>query len=165
MIGGRKTKLLSCAVVGAGLLAMASAAMAQRSQNLFRGFWIGTLSPDIIVGVPEGDVDRLRVPFDFELRVFNRGRVEVYILSDQEEWEFTGREFQLTEIGENGVILGRLTGSGDNSQNAFSFNLTKIDDESLLVVWTMLSTQSELRFDGFDEIGFAGTDILKLQDE
>jgi hypothetical protein len=161
----RISKGLSLVVVSAGLAGMATASWAQRSQNLFRGFWKGTLSPDVIVGVPEEDVERLKRPFDFELRVFNRGRVEVYFLANEEEWEFTGREFQLTEIGANGVINGRLTGSGDASQNGFSFNLTKIDDETLLLDWTMLSTQTNLRFDGFDEIGFAGTDILKLSDD
>jgi len=160
----RMIKGLSVAAVGAGLLGMVSVSMAQRSGNLFRGFWSGMISPDIIVGVPDADIERLSKPFEVELRIFNGGRSEVVFLSDDEEWEFTGRNFNLTEIGENGVILGRLIGSGDDSQNAFSFNLTKIDDETLLVDWTMLSTQSNLRFDGFDEIGFAGTDIFKLED-
>ena len=143
----------------------ASTMAQQRSGNLFRGIWKGTLTPEIIVGVPDDAIERLSQPFDVEFRVFNRGRVEIYFLSPNEEWEFTGREFQLTEIGENGVILGRLTGTGDASQNGFSFNLTKLDDQTLLFDWSMLSTQSDLRFDGFDEIGFAGVDVLKLSDD
>jgi hypothetical protein len=165
MISSRTFKGLSCALLGAGLLSMASVSIAQRnSGNLFRGVWTGTLSPDVLLGVPEGDVERLSKPIKFELRVFNRGRVEALFLEGEEEWEFTGRDFQLTEIGENGVILGRLTGSGDDSQNGFSFNITKLDDQTLMVDWTMLSTQSTLRFDGLDELGFAGTDTLKLSD-
>ena len=156
-------KRVSFGLAAASAVVLASAAFAQqRSENLFRGNWKGTLSPDIVVGVPDGDRERLSQPFDFELRVFNRGRVELYFLSDEEEWEFTGREMQLTEIGKNGVILGRLIGSGDASQNAFSLNLTKVDDETLLVNWTMLSTQRDLRFDGLDEIGFGGIDLLTL---
>jgi hypothetical protein len=157
---------VSLAALSVCVIGIASVSLAQqRSQNLFRGIWSGTLTPDIIVGVPEGHLERLSEPFNFELRVFNRGRTEVYFLTRAGEWDFTGREFQLTEIGENGVILGRLTGSDDGSQNGFSFNLTKIDDETLLLDWTMLSTRAELRFDGLDETGFAGTDELKLTDD
>ena len=158
-------------VVGAicaGAIVLASVSLAQqRSQNLFRGNWKGTLSPDIVVGVPEGHRERLSQPVDFELRVFNRGRAELYFSSDEVEWVFVRSgegqlEMQVTEIGANGTILGRLTGTADDSRNAFSFNLTKVDDETLLVNWTMLSIQSVLRFDGLDEFGFAGTDLLTL---
>lgn len=164
MIKSRICKRLACALIGVGLMSMTGASMAQRSGNLFRGIWKGTLTPEIIVGVPAADVERLSQPFDFEFRVFNRGKVEVYFLSPNEEWEFTTRDFQLTEIGENGVALGRLVGTGDASQNGFSFNFTKLDDETLLFNWSMLSTQQDLRFDGFDEIGFAGVDVLKLDE-
>ena len=159
------TRLAGGALIGIGLMSITTSTMAQRSENLFRGIWKGTLTPDIIVGVPAADVERLSQPFNFELRVFNRGKVEAYFLSPNEEWEVTTRDFQLTEIGENGVILGRLVGTGDASQNGFSFNFTKVDDNTLLFNWSMLSTQQDLRFDGFDEIGFGGVDVLKLEDD
>jgi hypothetical protein len=142
------------------LVTVASVSTAQR-RDQFRGTWSGTLSPDALFGVPEQHVARLSEPVPIELRVFNRGRVELFFTSKHDEWVFDGRELQLTEIGANGVILGRLRGK-DGSQNAFSLNLTRVDEQTLLVNWSKISTRSTLRFDGLDELAFAGTDELEL---
>jgi hypothetical protein len=144
------------------MMSVASVSSAQRN-NQFRGFWSGTLSPDMLFGVPEAHVERLSTPVRFELRIFNRGRAELNFLStNEDEWNFDGKELLLTEIGENGVILGRFKANADNSQNGFSLNLTKIDDQTLLVAWSKISTRATLRFDGLDQIAFAGTDELEL---
>lgn len=142
------------------LASVVSVSDAQRREQ-FRGTWTGTLAPDALFGVPEGHVERLSKPVPLELRVFNRGRVELFFTSSENEWVFDGRELQLTEIGANGVILGRLRGK-DGSQNGFSLNLTKIDDQTLMVNWSKISTRETLRFDGLDELAFAGTDRLQL---
>lgn len=160
---GRARKRVSAvvsAVLVMGLVAVASVATAQR-RDQFRGYWSGTLAADVLLGVPEAHVARLSRPVPFELRVFNRGRVELFFTSADDEWVFNGRELQITEIGANGVILGRLTGK-DGSQNAFSLNLTKIDDTTLMVNWSKISTRAVLQFDGRDELAFAGTDELRL---
>jgi hypothetical protein len=146
------------------LLGVASVSTAQRS-NQFRGFWSGTLAPDVLFGVPDAHTERLSQPIDFELRVFTRGRAEVYFTSRSVEWEFTGREFLLTDIGPNGVMLGRLVRGTDDAQSSFSFNLTKIDDETLLLNWSMISIRSVQRHDGLDEIALAGADELRLTDD
>lgn len=147
-------------IAALGLVTVASVSDAQR-RDQFRGTWSGTLAPDVLFGVPEDDVERLSKPVPLELRVFNRGRVELFFTSREDEWVFDGRELQLTEIGANGVILGRLLGK-DGSQNAFSLNLTKVDDQTVLVNWSKISTRARLRFDGLDELAFAGTDRLEL---
>lgn len=147
-------------IAALGLVAVASVADAQR-RDQFRGTWSGTLTPDGLFGIPEKDVERLSQPVPFELRVFNRGRVELFFTSREDEWVFDGRELQLTEIGANGVILGRLRGK-DGSQNAFSLNVTKVDDQTLLVNWSKISTRETLRFDGLDELAFVGVDRLQL---
>ena len=153
-------KALRNAVVALVLVtATASVTIAQRGRDQFRGTWVGTLTPDLLFGVPEEHVQRLSQPVPFELRVFNRGRVELFFTSPEDEWQFSNRELQLTEIGENGAILGRLNGK-DRSQNAISMNVTKIDDQTLLVNWSKISTRDTLRFDGLDELAFAGTDRL-----
>jgi hypothetical protein len=85
-------------------------------------------------------------------------------LTGIDEWDFTARETQITEIGENGVILARFPGAADNSQNAISINLTKVNDETLLIDWSLISTRSTLRFDGLDDIALAGAEQLTLSD-
>lgn len=153
------------ACFGLILLVTASVAAAQRTGNLFRGIWQGTLTPNIMLGVPEEHAERLSQPVQFELRVFNRGRAEIIFISDNDEWEVTGRDVQVQEMGSNGMIFTRMPGATDDSQNAFQFNLTKLDDETLLVDWSKISTRSNLRFDGLDELAFAGTDELRLVDD
>jgi hypothetical protein len=149
----------------AALLCIAPDSDAQRrGSEDFRGNWKGTLSPDLIFGAPEDHRERLSQPVEFELRVFNRGAIELFFTSEEDEWEFAGRDMQLTQVGDNGVILGRLSGTSEGSQSAFSFNLTRIDEDTLLVNWSKLSTRVPLRFDGLDELALAGTDELRLDD-
>lgn len=152
--------VLSSVIAAVVLVTVSSVSDAQR-RDQFRGTWTGALTPDALFGVPEKDVERLSQPVPFELRVFNRGRVELFFTSPEDEWVFDGREMQLTEIGANGVVLGRLRGK-DGSQSAFSLNVTKVDDQTLLVNWSKISTRQTLRFDGLDELAFVGVDRLQL---
>src|SRR5690606_31042202 len=128
----KRSGAVSRLILLVGLLSVASVSTAQRGRDQFRGNWSGTLVPNVLLGAPDAHVERLSQAIPFELRVFNRGRVELLFRSTEDEWEFDGRELQITQIGANGVILGRFTAQ-DGSRNAFSLNLTRVDDETLLV--------------------------------
>lgn len=164
-MGQSRLQLLSGLLLLAVLVLATSVAMAQRSNNLFRGTWSGTFTPEILLGVPDEDIERMSEPFRFELRVFNRGRAELYFFSEEEEWDFRSRNAQITEVGVNGIILTRLEGSADNSQNSISLNFTKTNDTTMLMDWSLITTRDNLRFDGLDEMAVAGATELTLTDD
>lgn len=61
------------------LLTFAPIADAQReSVGGFEGNWKGSLTMDVIVDVPPEHLERLSKPVELEIRVFNRGGVELY---------------------------------------------------------------------------------------
>lgn len=146
----------------AGLLMLAPIADAQRtSAGAFTGNWKGTLTMDTIVDVNPEDIERLSKPVELEIRVENRGGVELYFTFEEDEWEFTNqRGFRITPIGEqNGVIEARIPGNV-GWISGITLNLTIQDPNTLFLSWSRLTVRNNFLYDGLDEFGFAGVATL-----
>jgi hypothetical protein len=148
------------------LTALAPVADAQRARD-FAGSWKGTLDMNVLYGIPEEHAARLSKPVEIELRLFNNGNAEVYFAAEEDEWVFTSQRVDQGKVtpvsASNAVLLARLP-SARKWQNNFAFNMLKIDDETMIVSWSRLSTRDELEYDGLDSMGMAGVVELKNDD-
>jgi hypothetical protein len=144
------------------LLTFAPIADAQReSVGGFEGNWKGSLTMDVIVDVPPEHLERLSKPVELEIRVFNRGGVELYFTFEEDEWEFsTQRGFRITPIGEqNGVVIARLPGNL-GWISSMSLNLALQGEDAVFLSWSRLTVRDQRLNDGLDEYGFSGTATL-----
>ena len=154
-----------CLPIGlSALLIVAPGADAQRtSAGPFTGNWKGTLTMGTIVDVQPDDFERLSKPVELEIRIENRGGVELYFTFEEDEWEFTTqRGFRITPIADpndgsiqNGVIQARLSGNV-GWFSGITLNMAIINETTLLVSWSRLTVRNNFLYDGLDEYGFAG---------
>ncbi len=157
-----KTSKLSLAIGLSALMMLAPVADAQRtSAGAFSGNWKGTLTMGTLLDIPPEHAERLSKPVELEIRIENRGGVELYFTFEEDEWEFTNqRGFRITPIGEqNGVIEARIPGNVGWT-SGITLNLAIQDEDTLFLSWSRLTVRSNFLYDGLDEFGFAGVATL-----
>lgn len=148
------------------LVALVPVANAQSARD-FAGNWKATLNMDVLYGVPEDQVARLSKPVQIELRFLRNGNAEVYFQAEEQEWIFTaqrGGDWKVTPVSATNAILLVRIPSARKWQNNFAFNMAKIDDDTMLLSWSRLSTRDELEYDGLDSMGMSGVVELKNDD-
>lgn len=163
-----KASKISLAIGLSALTILAPVADAQRtSAGPFSGNWKGTLTMGTILDVNPEDIERLSKPVELEIRIENRGGVELYFTFEEDEWEFTEqRGFRITPIADpndgsiqNGVIEARIPGNV-GWVSGITLNLAVINETTLFLSWSRLTVRNNFLYDGLDEFGFAGVTTL-----
>ena len=104
---------------------------------------------DAMVGIPEDDVEAVSRPIGFEITIQRRGNAQLFFdaAADQTYWQYQMRpSLQLTELGNNAVIAGRggQTVYAQSGSDSWVLNLTRVDDDTLLVQWSRVVVEQPL---------------------
>lgn len=121
---------------GAVVLSMVSGVGAAQDADFeFNGNWRGIVEVNASYGIlDDPEVSQgMRAPREFNIRIRRNGDVSVRSRGLDRPWSQLGMPFALFEWGDSAVIVGRHR--SDGWIEVVSFNLTRIDQETLLVYW------------------------------
>jgi hypothetical protein len=114
---------------------------AQDGDSPFSGTWAGTITIDQAHGFELHATSQR-----YQFRVSRDGRVRVLGTQGPQRWNALPIPFVLTELGDDAVITGQH--EGEFWVESQSFNLTKLDEDRLLVYFWRVVDDIAARADG-----------------
>jgi hypothetical protein len=119
---------------------LAATSDAQEPVSAFTGTWTGTMTITLLMG--DARKQPMSVTTTYQLRILSNGRVQVFtdrskLSRASRKWRRLAIPFALIEVGEGLVVSGQ-NGSQYWAETQ-TFNLTKLDDDTLLVyLWRVV---------------------------
>jgi hypothetical protein len=129
------------------VFALSGACAAQEAESAFAGAWRGTIQTDASYGVTgESDtVEGFLAPREFDIRIPRDDRVNVRIKTRGESWRPYAVPLALIESGDTAVLMGQHRSA--YWVESVSFNITKIDEGTLLVYWWRVVNNTQIHPD------------------
>lgn len=127
------------------LLAFATFCSAQEDASAFAGTWQGLIQTDASYRLAGDFADNALTPGEFRIRVSDDGEPTVRFRRRRASWLNLYWPFALIASGDTAVLIGQHRSA--YWIESVSFNMTKVDENTLLVYWWRVVNNTQIHPD------------------